>query len=101
MNGIPKLVSFVFAGLLCAALLPLTYGYYTLLRILATLFFAFAAMTAYKHSNVLLTWLLPVFAIIYNPIIPIHLPKIVWILINVASIIIVLASAKILAKKKS
>ena len=71
------------------AILPLPYGYYTLLRILITvfsLFIMYLELNEEDHEDKN-KWLLlfGFLVLIYNPIVPIHLSKLVWIIINLGS----------------
>jgi hypothetical protein len=73
------------------AVLPLPYAYYMALRVLVC---ASAAFLFYRHTkrwqNQLdgWKWLLLGVAILYNPVIPIHLPKEAWVGINIATAIL-------------
>jgi hypothetical protein len=67
------------------ALAPMPYGYYTFLKVAVT---GCAVMTAYlKYKNAdkgLLFWLCVASAILFNPIIPIHLTRQIWSFFNIA-----------------
>lgn len=80
-----KIPYIIVAVLSLIALAPMPYGYYTLLKIAVT---SCAAITAYlKYQNSersILLWTCVIVAILFNPIIPIHLPKEIWIFFNVA-----------------
>ncbi len=54
------------------------YGYYVLLRIVLCGICAFLAYRALKIGNEKWAWILGVTAVIYNPIIPIHLTREIW-----------------------
>ena len=76
--------------MLVLAVFPLPYGYYTILRIIVTICAALIAHGAYKSSgnitpSVLLFCAL---AILFNPLIPIHLSKAIWVPINLISAVI-------------
>ena len=66
------------------ALFPLPYGYYTFLRIAVTLC---AGMTSYIYfksdDKGWLMWACTATAIIFNPIIPIHLTREIWVVLNI------------------
>ena len=75
------------AILLIAAVLPLPYGYYPFLRLIVFAASAFLAFKEYKGaSNSLNSYaiIFGVMAILFNPILPIFLPKVIWIVIDLA-----------------
>ena len=78
----------VAAIMLLVAVLPLPYGFYTLLRIVVTASAAFAAYYFFKEgddsqSGIILTLI----ALLFNPLIPIHLDKVIWIPIDIGTAI--------------
>jgi hypothetical protein len=82
----PASIACVVASVLCvAALLPMPYGFYTLVRI-ATAATAIAAGIVLVRGNqprvALLAWAL---AILYNPILRVYLEREVWMVLNVLS----------------
>ena len=66
------------------ALLPMPYGYYTLLRICVSIC---GGLTAYIDYNAgrkdIWVWLCIAVAIIFNPIVPVHLSREIWSVLNV------------------
>jgi hypothetical protein len=74
----------VTSALLLFAVADLPYGYYTFLRIVACGAFAFSAFT-YADSNKIITTVFAIGAIIFNPLIPIHMDKDEWIVIDLAA----------------
>lgn len=84
---------------ICAAMLfigaaPLPYGYYTLLRLVACGVFAFAAYVAASRKRTVLPWVFGVLALLFNPLIKVHLPKEVWAVVDIAAGIFLLATSK-------
>ena len=69
-----------------AALLPLPYAYYMLLRVCMCGVFAYLAYTASQSNEQGLAWVLGITAVIYNPFAPLHLGREVWTVINLATI---------------
>ena len=68
--------------MLLVAILPLPYGYYVLLRFVVTGiagFFAYEEYTA-KHQGWMVTF--GIIAVLFNPFIPIHLTRSIWLPIN-------------------
>jgi len=70
--------------MLFVALLDLPYGYYTLLRIIVCGCSGYLAFTAYNVSQKATLWvfILGGIALLFNPIIPIHLSKELWTIID-------------------
>jgi hypothetical protein len=62
------------------------YGYYVLLRWICCPCFAFAALQAFKQGKTSMVWILGVTAAIYNPLIPLHLNRELWNVLNLAGI---------------
>jgi hypothetical protein len=95
----PKSVLFITAGMLFIGVFSLPYGYYTLLRIVACAVFTWAAFITYEKNNEdLLPWIFAILAIVFNPIIKIHLPKEVWALIDFCSgLFLILVRKRILS----
>ena len=66
------------------ALLPMPYGYYTLLRICVSIC---GGLTAYIDFNAgrkgVWVWLCIAVAIIFNPIVPVHLAREIWSVLNI------------------
>ena len=78
----PLPVLYIAIAVLLIGILPLPYGYYTLLRIVATGAFIWAAITAHKNGERTLPWMFALSAIIYNPILPVYLTKAIWTILN-------------------
>lgn len=80
-------------AMLLWAFVPMNpYGYYVLLRWVVCAVFIYLAVASHRAG--VSGWLL-LFAIcsgIYNPILRVHLGRIVWMVVNVASIVILVAS---------
>ena len=94
----PKAPLFIAAALLLLAVAPLPYGYYTLLRIVVCIVFAWAAVVALSQERAALPWALGFVAVLFNPIVPIHLPKVVWVPIDVSAGIFALWATTALAR---
>lgn len=81
----PKIVIYIAAGFLFLGVLPLPYGYYMLLRLIAVCVFAWAAYITFERNEVVLPWIFIVLALVFNPIMQIHLPKGIWAIIDFCS----------------
>lgn len=82
---------YIISALLFIGAAPLPYGYYMLLRIAACGFFVWAAVITYEKRSQYLPWVFGLLALLFNPIIKIHLPKELWAMIDICSAIFVLA----------
>ena len=83
-KSLPKPVIYIAALLLFVGAAPLPYGYYSLLRIVATIVFVLAALVSLNREYKVLPWIFAVLAILFNPILKIYLPKEMWIFIDIA-----------------
>ena len=90
----PIVVIYTASVLLFIGVAPLPYGYYTLLRIVTTGVFIWAAFVSHERKYTTLSWIFLVGAILFNPIIKIHLPKEFWIIIDIAAATILLINRK-------
>jgi hypothetical protein len=72
------------SALLLFAVADLPYGYYTFLRIAVFGAFIFSAIT-YIDSNKFLTIVFALGAILFNPLIPVHMDKEEWIVIDISA----------------
>lgn len=79
-----KILTIIASGFLLGALFDgLPYGYFTLLRFVVCAVGAYVAYKTYEKDNEsLLVWLFGGIAILFNPIIPIHLTREVWWIID-------------------
>lgn len=92
----PLPVVLIVAAMLAAGALPLPYGYYTLLRIVACIAFAIAAFAHAGNNSPIWPWILGLLAVVFNPLIPIHLPKEAWIGIDLVAAALLLIQARML-----
>lgn len=58
------------------------YGFFTLLRFVVFTISAYIAWILYKVNNEKMVWVFGFFAILFNPFIPIHLNREIWIVID-------------------
>ena len=64
----------------------LPYGFYQILKLVAFLSSCFLAYDSQKESDKSSLIIFIVFAILYNPLFPIHLTKAIWLPINIATV---------------
>lgn len=69
---------YVVAAFIAVGVFPLPYGYYELLRLVATAGFGYAAYLEYEHKSGFWIYILGFGVILFNPIFKIHLPKEFW-----------------------
>jgi len=90
----PAAVIYICVAMLFIGAAPLPYGYYMLLRLVACGVFSFAAFIAFDRKHIVLPWVYGFMALVFNPIIKIHLPKEIWSVVDIASGIVLLATTK-------
>lgn len=90
----------VAAILLFLALFSMPYGYYILLRFVVCGVSAYGTYFAVKFKRNAWAWTFGIIAILFNPIIPIHLDKDTWAVIDVAVAGILLVSLSTLRQPK-
>lgn len=90
----PTAVIYICAAMLFIGAAPLPYGYYMLLRLVACGVFAFAAFVSFDRKHKTLPWVYGLLALLFNPIIKIHLPKETWAFVDIAAAILLLTIAK-------
>ena len=69
------------------ALAPLPYGYYFFLRIVLCVAAAYLAWLEYQKAKSVNAWIvgMVVLGVLYNPVVPIHLNKEIWSIIDLAT----------------
>lgn len=90
----PPAAIYIASALLALGAAPLPYGYYTFLRLVACGVFAFAAYISFTRKARVLPYIYGTLAILFNPIIKVHLPKDVWIAVDLGSAALLLATSK-------
>jgi hypothetical protein len=82
-----RLLCVIAAGFLLAATLPLPYGYYTFLRLTVCGIGAYGAWTFWNtgQADRLIAILLAGLALLFNPIVPVHLSREIWLPIDLGA----------------
>ena len=76
-------------------LLPMPYGYYSISRLVVCGCSIFFTLRLVKTNQRNLAWLFGGIAVLYNPLIPVHLnEKAFWIIVNIATAIIFIVNRK-------
>ena len=93
MNKRPLLIpSLIAATMLLLALAPWPYGYYQLLRFVVCGVGVYVAYTAYNWQKTWAVWVFGFIALLFNPLIPIHLSRELWQPIDVICAILFIVS---------
>lgn len=69
--------------ILFLAPLPFPYGYYTFLRIIVCAMSGLICFIEYKKTINIWVVIFGIFAVLYNPVFPIHLTRTIWTPINI------------------
>ena len=78
-----KYVPLYFAAVLLLCLAPMPYGYYTLVRVIATVVFGIYAYKCYVAKKEGLTWVFVTLALLFQPFAKIALGRVIWNVIDV------------------
>lgn len=87
---IPSIVSTIMLILAIPTGWP--YGYYTLLRLVVCGTSLFIAYKAYEFSRIVWVYIMGFIALLFNPVIPVHLDKEIWVVIDVIVAIVIFVS---------
>ena len=96
----PYLQAIIIGMLLCAMLVRCPYGYYTVLKFVCCGGMSYLAYWAFRNQKTGWAWALGTTALIYFPFIKLQLGKPMWILVNVVSILITLASVVVTRRRE-
>ena len=95
---IPVVISII---ILFLAILPMPYGYYTLLRLVVCGIAIYLTWFAKVINRQGWMWVMGFIALLFNPLMPIHLDKATWSLIDlVVAVVFIVALFKIKIHKK-
>lgn len=85
----PPIAQIIGVAMLAWALAPINpYGYYVLLRIVVCGIFVYLAVKAHGLNKTGWAWGLGITAVIYNPLLRVHLNRDIWSLVNLATIVL-------------
>lgn len=95
----PHLIPAIIAAImLLLALAPFPYGYYKLLRLVVCGVSLYVAFTAFNWQKMWAVWVFGFVAILFNPLIPIHLSREIWQLIDMACALLFFVMVFVLEK---
>ena len=97
----PPITIYFPAAMLIMSVAPWPYGYYTLLRFVATAAFAAAAAVAFSRKRQLLPWIYVGLALLCNPIVKVHLQKEAWVIVDIGAAAFLIITRKIIARAKT
>lgn len=81
---------------LIAALLPLHYGYYLLLRVVVFFAAAILAFNEYQFMQSVSGWLVGLIAIavLWNPLLPVHISREAWVVLDIGAALFFVGHAR-------
>ena len=92
-----KYIKLILAALLLLCLLPMPYGYYTLVRFAAMVVFGCMAFNFYKEERILLCVLAGSLALLFQPFFKLVLGRTIW---NVVDVVVAILLVLLWAKNK-
>lgn len=99
MKDRPHLILCIVAALmLLGSLAPWPYGYYQLLRFVVCGVSVYVAFVAYNWQKLWAIWLFGFVAVLFNPLLPIHLSRELWQPIDVICAVVFVFVGLILKK---
>lgn len=102
ISALPSALWIVTAAVLIVAALPLPYSYYTFCRIVTCVACSTLAFSTYEKPATAfwssMFWLL---AVLFNPVIPIHLTKKLWMMLDLGAAALILGHFASVRKDKA
>lgn len=95
------MASALISALMLGALLHMPYGYYTFLRVLTCLFagaMGYLYFLCDDNFSKTLALIFTCVAIMFNPIVPIHMPREVWSYINIVASVLFAVNVYLIKK---
>ncbi len=91
---VPKIVIAIASGVLALGVAPMPYGYYTILRIIACAVFVWCAIVTGRRKLEILPWVFALLAILFNPIVRVHLDRALWMWANLGAAALLLGTTQ-------
>ena len=89
------------ALMLIAAVLPWPYGYYVFLRLVVCIVAGWLTAEHVRHEQAISGWAVSfgIIAILYNPVVPVHLTREIWTPLNLGTAAVFLLHIRFLQRK--
>lgn len=101
MRTLPWFLWLITAAIVAIAVLPLPYGYYTFTRIVICGFCGYLAYLSWtEQKSEAWTGLFGLTALIFNPLIPIHMTRASWFWVDLGTAVFIAAHLFIVRLKK-
>jgi hypothetical protein len=81
------------------AIADLPYGYYTLMRLIVCATAVFVVVVAAKSKQMWAAWAFSLLALLFNPIVPVHLTKGLWQPLDFIAGVLLVVSALVVRRK--
>lgn len=95
----PTIIFYITAVMLFFAAAPLSYGYYTFLRLVVCGVCSYSAYVTQKRNAKVLPTVYGLIAVLFNPIIKIYLPKEVWVFFDISVGVLLLITARFISSQ--
>jgi hypothetical protein len=100
MAARPHLVPCMVGALMAlVAIADLPYGYYTFMRLVVCATAVFVLVVAVRSDQMWAVWLYGMFALLFNPVVPVHLTKGLWRPIDFVVGIMLVVAALVVRRK--
>ncbi len=86
--------------MLVGALWEWPYVYYGALRIITCLVAVFIAVFAHHQKRIVVTWLFGFVAVLFNPVVPVHLTREIWVPVDLVTAALIVLGAFIVRDRK-
>lgn len=95
-----KRLNVIFAVILLLCLFDMPYGYYILVRFVATVGFVYMAYKYYEMKKENLVWTFGALALLFQPLAKMPLGRVIWNIVDVAVAIFLIVLSYVESKKK-
>lgn len=92
---IPKPILYLISAMLLVGAMPMPYGYYTMLRLAAFIVFSMLVYEFMIRGSKILSWIFALAAILFNPIIKVHLSKGIWTGLDIMAAVCLIGLAQL------
>lgn len=96
-----KRLNIILAVLLLLCLFKMPYGYYTLMRLAATVGFVYMAYKYYEMKKEALVWNFGALALLFQPLVKIALGRDIWNIVDVAVAVLLVVLTFAVGRKEN